>query len=146
MKVIIDTNVFLSHLIARAAPKVVTEVVTACFMLDEIDLLIPPEQITEFVTKATTKDYFRTRIPQSTVDLFVTQLNDIGALLPQLTDIALYSRDPNDDYLVAYAIVNEADYLITGDYDLLVLALVGRLQIVSPSQFFRLLRQQNFLG
>jgi len=37
-----------------------------------------------------------------------------------------------DDYLVAYALVGGADYLVTGDADLLVLARVGEVKIVTP--------------
>ncbi len=48
MKVLIDTNVFLSYMLAPERPNTVTAVVTACLSLDEIDLLVPPEQIAEF--------------------------------------------------------------------------------------------------
>jgi uncharacterized protein len=64
-------------------------------------------------------------------------------LPPPLEEIAAYSRDPKDDYLVAYGVVNEADYLITGDLDLLVLGQVGDLQIVNPAQFIAVLQDNN---
>jgi putative PIN family toxin of toxin-antitoxin system len=145
MKVIIDTNVFLSYVLSPASQRVITTVVTACLTLDEIDLMIPPEQITEFATKAATKRYFRTRIPQRAIDHFVAQLKALGEMMPPLEEIASYSRDPKDDYLVAYGVVNEADYLVTGDHDLRVLERVGALQIVPPSQFIKLLHSQNLL-
>jgi putative PIN family toxin of toxin-antitoxin system len=145
MKVIIDTNVFLSYILAPAAQGIVSVVVTACLALNEIDLLIPPEQLTEFSTKAATKRYFRSRIPQNAIDHFVAQLKLLSEMLPPVEEIASYSRDPKDDYLVAYGIVNEAEYLITGDHDLRVLERAGALQIVSPSQFLKILRRQTFL-
>ena len=145
MKVLLDTNVLLSYMLSPTAPRVVATVVTACFSRDEIDLLVLREQIDEFVAKATIKRYFRQRIPQAAIDTFVRQLTAVGELLPPLDEITAYTRDPKDDYLVAYGVVNEADYLITGDQDLLVLARVGALQIVSPSQFLQILRSQNLL-
>jgi putative PIN family toxin of toxin-antitoxin system len=41
--------------------------------------------------------------------------------------------DPNDDFVLATLIASEADYLVTGDEDLLSLA--GQYPIVSPGEF-----------
>ena len=145
MKVLIDTNVFLNHILAPSAQRTVTDVVTACLRADEVELLIPPEQIAEFSTKAATKRYFRTRIPQTAIDHFVTQLKALGEMLPQVEEMASYSRDSKDDYLAAYGVVNEADYLITGDKDLLILKRVGGLQILSLAALVPILRRHNLL-
>ena len=45
------------------------------------------------------------------------------------------TRDRKDDYLLAYAVVGRADYLVTGDRDLLVLGEVEGVRIVSPAGF-----------
>ena len=49
------------------------------------------------------------------------------------------SRDPNDDYLLDLAIVTGADYLVTGDSDLLVLKNYQNTNIVSFSSFMAVL-------
>jgi predicted nucleic acid-binding protein len=54
----------------------------------------------------------------------------------------LLVRDPKDDMILAAAIGGNADFLVTGDADLLVLAndpKLGHLRIVSPSEFLSLL-------
>jgi uncharacterized protein len=56
--------------------------------------------------------------------------------------IPAVTRDRKDDYLLAYAVVGAADYLVTGDEDLLVLKHVGRLRIVSPPAFAGILRDR----
>lgn len=145
MRVLIDTNVFLSYILAPTAPRAITTLVIACFSQDAIELLIPPEQITEFRSKATTKRYFRTRIPHADVEQFVVQLTAIAELLAPVEEVASYSRDPKDDYLIAYGVAHEANYLITGDADLLVLDQVGTMAIVKPSQFVAVLRASNLL-
>ena len=145
MKVLIDTNVFLSYMLAAERPNTVTAVVTACLSLDEIDLLVPPEQIAEFRSKAATKRTFRSRIPHKAIDEFVAHLRVLGERQPPQEESVAYSRDPKDDYLVAYAVINEADYLVTGDQDLLVLSQVGQLQIATPAQFMKTLQSQNLL-
>ena len=67
-------------------------------------------------------------------------------LLPPLEEVAAYSRDPKDDYLVEYGFVNQVDYLITGDLDLLVLGRVGTLQIVKLSKFVEISCKQKLLN
>jgi putative PIN family toxin of toxin-antitoxin system len=44
-------------------------------------------------------------------------------------------RDPNDNYILALALDGEADYLITGDNDLLMLKQFGQTKIVSITVF-----------
>jgi predicted nucleic acid-binding protein len=51
-------------------------------------------------------------------------------------------RDVKDDYLLAYAVVGDADYLVTGDEDLLVVGKIGSVNITSPSAFLELLVKQ----
>ena len=135
MKVLLDTNVFLSYLLTSNARGTIATVVRTCFEHEDIDLLVPHEQIGELASKVATKDYFRTRIPNTLIQTLIQELTTYCTLPPQLEDIKAYTRDPKDDYLVAYAIVNEADYLITGDNDLLVLGRVGALEVVTPTQF-----------
>ncbi|MFQ5436287.1 MAG: putative toxin-antitoxin system toxin component, PIN family, partial [Anaerolineae bacterium] len=59
----------------------------------------------------------------------------IEAAIPPIT------RDPKDDYLIAYAVVGRADYLVSGDNDLLVLQQAGQVQIVTSAQFRQILRK-----
>jgi uncharacterized protein len=146
VKVLIDTNIWLSYLIAPSLPRAITTVVDACFTLDEIDVIVPPELIAELADKVATKRYFRTRIPHATINAFIEQLTALAELPPPLEEIAAYSRDPKDDYLVACGIINEADFVITGDADLLVLGHVGALQIINASDFVSVLREHGLIA
>jgi predicted nucleic acid-binding protein len=44
-------------------------------------------------------------------------------------------RDPDDDHVLGTAIAGNADYIVTGDRDLLVLERFQTVEIVSPSEF-----------
>ncbi len=44
-----------------------------------------------------------------------------------------YSRDPDDDHVIACALAARADFLVTGDDDLLVLERVETIRILSAS-------------
>lgn len=65
----------------------------------------------------------------------------VAEMIPSIEQgIPAVSRDRKDDYLLAYAVVGAADFLETGDDDLLVLKKVGNLRIVSPPAFAEMLR------
>lgn len=57
-------------------------------------------------------------------------------------DLTLHARDPKDDFLLACALGGNADYLVTGDHDLLVLnenLSLGKLKIISVKDFLELI-------
>jgi putative PIN family toxin of toxin-antitoxin system len=90
----------------------------------------------EFVSKIPKKQLLAARITPGELAAFVSILRQVGEFIPEITEeIPAVTRDPKDDYLLAYAVVGEADYLITGDEDLLVLQRVGSVKIIKPSDF-----------
>ncbi|HEX6374348.1 MAG TPA: putative toxin-antitoxin system toxin component, PIN family [Allosphingosinicella sp.] len=50
-----------------------------------------------------------------------------------------YSRDPDDDHVIACALAVRADFLVTGDVDLLSLGTVEGVRIVSPIDLLNML-------
>ncbi|MGZ8285873.1 MAG: putative toxin-antitoxin system toxin component, PIN family [Allosphingosinicella sp.] len=50
-----------------------------------------------------------------------------------------FSRDPDDDHVIACALAARADFLVTGDGDLLSLGTVEGVRIVSPMDLLNLL-------
>lgn len=55
-------------------------------------------------------------------------------LVPDPTEVGHLLRDESDDYLVALARENQAEYIITGDRDLLAWS-PQLLPVVSPADF-----------
>lgn len=53
------------------------------------------------------------------------------------------SRDPKDDKFLACAVEGEADYLVTGDEDLLILEQIGEIPIVRPFHFVQILEAMH---
>jgi len=51
---------------------------------------------------------------------------------PEITGVC---RDPDDDRILACAVAHEAQYIVTGDKDLLVLGTFRGVKIVSPRDF-----------
>ncbi len=66
---------------------------------------------------------------ESTLGEVAETVSHISESIPAVT------RDPKDDYLIAYALVGEADYLVTGDQELLVIGQIDTVKIVTPRDF-----------
>jgi predicted nucleic acid-binding protein len=53
-----------------------------------------------------------------------------------VTDVVTECRDKKDDKFLALAISGQADFIVTGDEDLLVLNPFREVVIMSPADFF----------
>lgn len=143
MRFILDTNIWISYLLARDEASTIVQLVQAC--MDPIHTLImPPEIVQELQTSITKSPYLRTHITQAQVDALIQEITSIAEHPDSLqTELTRYVRDPEDDYLIAYGLIYTADYLVTGDDDLLVLTSVEQLQIVRPADMRRVLEQHG---
>ncbi|MGH9948181.1 MAG: putative toxin-antitoxin system toxin component, PIN family [Pyrinomonadaceae bacterium] len=82
---------------------------------------------------------FRKLISETQIERFLT------LLLPNFIEVEIstvlpLSRDPKDNYLLAIARKADADYLVTGDDDLLELKHIGNTLIVNMSELGSLLK------
>ncbi len=81
-------------------------------------------------------------------DLFSLMATVTKPVRPLLT-LTVRVRDIKDEKILAAAIGGKAEYLITGDDDLLVLrddALIGNLKIVTAREFLEVLSRQSHSG
>lgn len=79
-----------------------------------------------------------------TDDELVTLLEDLrsaATVLDETAHVAVLIRDPDDAIFVEAAIAGEADYIVTGDRDLLELGSYEGILIVTPADFVALLPQ-----
>jgi hypothetical protein len=135
IRVLLDVNVLVSYLINPDAQKTVTRVVD-WVLSSNCQWIVPQELIDELLHSCRTKPYLQERIPPKEVDAFVKVSKKYGVIPSPLPTLPTsFSRDPKDDYLLAYALVERVDYLVTGDKDLLVLGQIGWMSIVTPAQF-----------
>lgn len=111
------------------------------FAAGHFTLLLPEWLIEELTTSVQTKPRLSKRISMEQLNRFTALLRDTAEIIDEIAvPIPAVSRDPDDDYVLAYALVGNADYLVTGDKDLLELqGLVAGLEIVTPAQFVEML-------
>ena len=135
-RVVLDTNVFVSAFINRTgAPARVLEA-----WHDGRFTLVTTEPLVEEFAGVLRRPLFRTRYGITDAEA-VTLVNLVlhrGVLVTPRRRLRIRSRDPKDDRLLAAAAGGRADYLVTGDLDLLELRgepALGTTDIVTPRAF-----------
>lgn len=140
MRVLIDTNVLVSYLVQPGREGAVGTVIHAA-LEGQFILLMPEALLNELMVTVRDKPRLAKRIPFQELETFATLLAQSGERVAKIAEpFPAVTRDRNDDYLLAYAQVGAADYLVTGDRDLLVLNdQIAGLTILTPAQFAALL-------
>jgi len=129
MRVVIDSNVFVSILIRP----------TKAFssFVDYIDqhgtVLYSTETLAELVDVLRRRKFAAYTTPEEVTE-FVGWIVAVGELVT-VSEPVTGSRDPKDNKFLAVAAAGNADYLVSGDKDLLVLGQIGSIPIVSPRGF-----------
>lgn len=135
-RVAIDTNVFVSSLIRRQSPpgRVVWQ-----WLDGHIQLVMSTWQqteITEILQRPSIENVLRASLEERLQ--VIDGIHAATTIAPTSYPVGLQVRDPKDTPILAAAIAGDADYLVTGDDDLLSLRddpRIGRLQIVTPREF-----------
>lgn len=70
---------------------------------------------------------------------FIRDLAIVAELVGCLPEIPPTCRDPDDDHVLAAAVAVGADYIVTGDRDLLDIVRFESTEILSPRQFLEIL-------
>lgn len=127
-KLIIDTNLWVSFIISNKQ-----NLLDPFLFNEEARLLFSTGLITEIqetIKKPRLKKYFKTNALEemmSTFELFID--------LIEVKSIVTVCRDPKDNFLLALAKDGKADYLLTGDKDLLDLLKFGKTKIKTITAF-----------
>ena len=128
LKLIIDTKLWVSFIISRK------QSLLDPFLFNEVArLLFSTELITEIqetIKKPGLKKYFGTNALEEMLSTFEPFID-----LIQVESIVTVCRDPKDNFLLSLAKDGKADYLLTGDKDLLDLIKFGKTKIKTISAF-----------
>ena len=128
LKLIIDTNLWVSFVISKKL-----NLLDPLLFADDARLLFSTELITEIqetITKPRLKKYFGPNALEEMLSAFEPFID-----LVEVESIVTICRDPKDNFLLALAKDGKADYLLTGDKDLLELKKFGKTKIQTISTF-----------
>lgn len=132
MKLVLDTNVIISAFATRG---LCAEVFEVC--LSEHTIILS-EHILAEVANALIK---KIHVPEIIQQNIVEYLKEIATIVVPEKFSKNISRDKNDDVIIGTAIAGKAKFLITGDADLLSLKSYQNIKIVTPREFWRIMRK-----
>ena len=130
-KVVIDTNIFISGLLFGGNP----EKILRLFQQSKIELLISPETQAELVEKLSNFP-----LESKTLQELLILIEEKAIKIIPKKRIRI-SRDIKDNIFLEVASEGSADYIISGDRDLLTLQRVGKTVIIAPREFLDNLRK-----
>ncbi len=132
MKVVLDTNIWLSALLWGGLPDQITQIAE----IGQIQIFSSEPLLTELAsTLTTTKIQRRIDLIGITAESVYLATRRVVTIVPIEELTILQLRDPKDAIVLATAISANADAIISGDQDLLVLVDFAGIPILSPREF-----------
>lgn len=133
LKIIFDTNWYISASINRKSRRRLYDLL----INEDLTIFYSNELLNEYKSVIFRKK-FEKYIQQDQVSRF------IGLVLTRLKPIEIktivrLSKDANDNYLLSMSLDCVADYLVTGDPDLLELNEFGKTKILTMSEFIKII-------
>ena len=129
LRLVIDTNLWISFLISGKQRKL-----DNLLSLEKVKILFGAELIEEITRSAKhpkLKEYFN----KEAVEEMFTSLEPYIDFI-EVKSVVNICRDTKDNFLLALSKDGNANFLLTGDKDLLVLFKIGKTKIITISQFF----------
>ena len=140
IRAVLDTNLLVSYLLTHRPPiatlidqHLVQEhfvLITGAVLLEELDRVLRYPRLHRYYSEKTRLRYVA----------LIAALSDMFELPESVPRIC---RDPDDDWVIACAVVGEADVIVSGDRDLLALERVGAIPVLSAAQFLATLEESQ---
>jgi uncharacterized protein len=137
IRAVLDTNVLVSGLVSsQGAPRQLVDdwladryvLVSSLYLVQELTRVLTYPRIAEHL-----------HLSQTELDTILIALLVRAEIVPGRIELPGVTRDPKDDAVVACAKEGQADYIVSGDRDLLVLDTVDGTRVVTPQQFVGIL-------
>ena len=130
MRVVLDANVVVAAFASRGLCEAIFEL-----CLDSHELILSEHLLAEIHKNLVKK----LRLPEKESDRVTDLLRD-NAVLLEPTDLPKNAcRDPDDVPVLGLAMTAEADCIVTGDKDLLVLKTFRSIPILTPREFSKVI-------
>jgi putative PIN family toxin of toxin-antitoxin system len=131
MRVVIDPNLLVSYLLTHRGP--IAQIIDVHLAHEDFTLLICT-QLLEELDRVLQYTRFQRYFNNETRLRFIALIAALGELVDVPDEAPRILRDPKDDYLIACALAGNADFLVSGDKDVLELKAAGKIQVVSARQ------------
>ena len=131
-RIIIDTNLWISYLISKGFKRL-----DRLIFDDQAVLIFSSELIDEFV-KVSKRKKFLKYFNSDDIKKLLLLFDSYGEIISVTSKISA-CRDSKDNFLLSLSVDGRADYLITGDDDLLELKTFKQTRILKISDFEKIL-------
>ncbi|MBN1767527.1 MAG: putative toxin-antitoxin system toxin component, PIN family [Prolixibacteraceae bacterium] len=128
VKVIFDTNVWISFFIGRRLANIKQ------YISDGSITIITAEQLLTEIKIVTNREKIKKYFPKDSVIELIELLETIAKKV-EIKPTHFINRDPKDNFLLDLIDYSKADYLVTGDKDLLALNPFKTAKILTPAEF-----------
>ncbi|MEW6068407.1 MAG: putative toxin-antitoxin system toxin component, PIN family [Nitrospirota bacterium] len=135
MKAVIDTNIWLSFLIGKLLAGLDN------YILDGLLKVVISEEQLEEITTVLQRPKFRKYFSADDIEEFLSLLYKSAKIVTVHHTIIKDCRDEKDNFILETAIRGRADYIITGDKDLLVLNPYRGKKIIGFREFENILKE-----
>ncbi|RLD54417.1 MAG: putative toxin-antitoxin system toxin component, PIN family [Bacteroidetes bacterium] len=136
-RVILDTNWYISGTINKNSRKLLYQLITN----KELEIYYSRELLYEYkdvITRQKFKKHITWNQARRFIKLVIPLLSEIN-----ITTKTELSRDKKDNFLLSMAIDAKADYLVSGDPDLLVIKSIGKTKIINMREFKSLISRNH---
>jgi uncharacterized protein len=127
-RVILDTNLWISFLISKQF-----NILDNLLLSGKIKLIFSTESIEEFLA-VTKRAKFKKFFSDENIEELLRLFDKYGKLIDVSSKIS-ECRDYKDNFLLNLAVDSNADFLITGDHDLLIIGKIKNTKIMSWADF-----------
>lgn len=128
VKVIFDTNVWVSFLIGKRLAKIKQYISNGSIVI------ITTEQLLTEIKTVTSREKLKKYFPKESIKELIELLETIAEKV-EIKPTHFINRDPKDNFLLDLIDFSKADYLVTGDKDLLEHNPFKTAQILTPADF-----------
>lgn len=128
MRVVIDTNVFISGIFWTGPP----HQILMAWQQNQFKLAVTPAILEEYKRVS---DIIGKKYPNIDLNFIIEWVTQHAELFAAINLSKPIFRDPDDDKFIACAIAADTKYIVTGDEDLLVLNETMDLEIIKPNTF-----------
>ena len=131
-RVIIDTNLWISFLITNNL-----NILSELFLFERFQIIFSDELFNEFLDVAR-RPKFKKYFDEKSVQLLIENISEKLEFIEVASAISI-CRDLKDNFILALSIDGNADYIVTGDKDLLSLNGFKGKKIITINEFIKII-------